>query len=148
MYKKILVPLDGSKRSEMILSHVEELARRFGAKVIFLRVVRYPQLIAYNEMDINTYRKNCESIKNQAHSKLKLIAGEFREKGIAAEVNVTAGPIVREIVDMATGRDVDLITMSSHGRTGLSRAFYGSVAAGVLHQIDRPVLMIRSLGSK
>ena len=50
------------------------------------------------------------------------------------------------IVDMAIGKDVDLITMSSHGRSGLGRVFYGSVAAGVLHQIDRPILMIRSLG--
>ncbi len=58
---------------------------------------------------------------------------------------MAAGSVVREIVDVAIGNDVDLITMSSHGRTGLSRVFYGSVAAGVLHQIDRPILMIRSM---
>ncbi len=83
--------------------------------------------------------------KKQAFAKLDLLAGEFREKGIDAEAHVTAGPVVRDIVDMAMAEDVDLIAMSSHGRTGLSRVFYGSVAAGVLHQIDRPILMIRSL---
>jgi nucleotide-binding universal stress UspA family protein len=148
MYKKILVPLDGSHRSEKILPHVEELAKRYGAKVIFLRVVRYPQLNAYSGMEIDTYHRNCEELIESARTQLNVMSGEFREKGIDAEVKVTAGPIVREIVDIATGEDVDLITMSSHGRSGLSRVFYGSVAVGVLHQIDRPILMIRSLGLK
>jgi nucleotide-binding universal stress UspA family protein len=148
MYKKILVPLDGSHRSEKILPHVEELAKRYGSKVIFLRVVRYPQLNAYSGMEPGAYQINCEEIAESAVSQLNLLAGEFREKGIDAEVRVTAGPTVREIVDMAVSKNVDLITMSSHGRSGLSRVFYGSVAAGVLHQVDRPMLMIRSLGLK
>jgi len=148
MYKKILVPLDGSHRSEKILPHVEELAERYGAKVIFLRVVRYPPLNAYNGMDFDAYNKNCDAAMESARSALNLLTGEFREKGINAEFRVTGGPIVREIVDMAASEDVDLITISSHGRSGLSRVFYGSVAAGVLHQIDRPILIIRSLGSK
>jgi len=148
MYKKILVPLDGSHRSEKILPHVEALAERYGCEVIFLRVVRYPQLNAYNSMELGTYHKNCEEIVESTRAQLNLLAGEFREKGIDTDIHVTAGSIVREIVDMAVSEDVDLITMSSHGRSGLSRVFYGSVAAGVLHQIDRPILMIRSLGSK
>jgi len=148
MYKKILVPLDGSHRSEKILPHVEELAERYGAKVIFMRVVRLPQLNAYNGMDFDAFNENCDAAMERARSQLNLLAGEFREKGIDAEVRVTAGPIVRIIADMAVSEDVDLVTMSSHGRSGLSRVFYGSVAAGVLHQIDRPILMIRSLGSQ
>jgi nucleotide-binding universal stress UspA family protein len=96
-------------------------------------------------MEIGTYHENCNAVMERARSQLNLLAGEFREKGIDAEVRVTEGPIAREITDMAEGEDVDLITMSSHGRSGLSRVFYGSVAAGVLHRIDRPILMIRSL---
>ena len=148
MYSKILIPLDGSHRSEKVLPHVEELAERYGAKVIFLMVVRYPQVTAYNGIKIDTYFKNCEEVTESARSQLNLLAGEFREKGIDAEVRVTAGPIVSEIVDMTVSENLDLITMSSHGRSGLNRVFYGSVAAGVLHQADRPILMIRSLGSK
>jgi nucleotide-binding universal stress UspA family protein len=148
MYKKILVPLDGSHRSEKILPHVEALAKRYGSKVVFLRVVRFPQLNAYNGVETGAYQRNCEEIAESALSQLKLLAGEFREKGMDVDVRVTAGPVVRDIVDMAVTEDVDLITMSSHGRSGFSRVFYGSVAAGVLHQIDRPILMIRSLGSK
>ena len=47
-------------------------------------------------------------------------------------------------VDAAERERVDLIAMASHGRTGLSRAVYGSVAAGVLHQVDRPMLLVRA----
>jgi len=148
MYRKILVPLDGSHRSEKILPHVEALAKRYGAKVSFLKVVRYPRLNAYNGMEFDTYRKKCDAVMERARSQLNLLTGEFREKVIDAECRVTSGPIVSEIVDMAVREDVDLITMSSHGRSGLRRVFYGSVAAGVLHQIDRSILMIRSLGSK
>jgi nucleotide-binding universal stress UspA family protein len=55
------------------------------------------------------------------------------------------GPIVEEIINIADRENVDLIAMASHGRTGLPRAFYGSVAAGILHRIDRPLLLVRSV---
>jgi nucleotide-binding universal stress UspA family protein len=147
MYKKILVPLDGSNRSKLILPHVEGLAQRYGAKILFFRIVRFPQFDVYNTPNVEAYRAGCQELKDRASSELNTLAGEFKEKGIDAEARISEGPIVREIVDMATAEDVDLIAMSSHGRTGLGRVFYGSVAAGVLHQTDRPILMIRSLGA-
>jgi nucleotide-binding universal stress UspA family protein len=54
------------------------------------------------------------------------------------------GPVVSTILCVAQREAVDLIAMASHGRSGLSRAFYGSVAAGVLNQVDRPMLLIRA----
>jgi nucleotide-binding universal stress UspA family protein len=51
---------------------------------------------------------------------------------------------VEEIINRAERSKVDLIAMASHGRTGLSRVFYGSVAAGILHKVDRPLFLIRS----
>ena len=54
------------------------------------------------------------------------------------------GPIVRTILDVAERENVKMIAMASHGRTGLARVFYGSVAAGVLHQADRPLLIVRA----
>ena len=71
---------------------------------------------------------------------------EFRQKGIEVEIRVGDGPAVATIINVAEHIDADLIAMASHGRTGLARVFYGSVAAGVLHRIDRPLLLIRSLG--
>jgi nucleotide-binding universal stress UspA family protein len=57
---------------------------------------------------------------------------------------VTCGPVVGTILDVAKREGVDLIAIASHGRSGLPRVFYGSVAAGVLHGVNRPLLVIRS----
>jgi nucleotide-binding universal stress UspA family protein len=54
------------------------------------------------------------------------------------------GPIVKAIIDTAESQDVDLVAIASHGRSGLFQVFYGSVAAGVLQRIDRPLLLIRA----
>ncbi len=144
MYKVILVPLDGSKRAERILKHVEELAHRFKAKVVFLQVVSYPHIAGYNEIAVSSYCQDIEELTTQAKSYLNSLKGKFREKGIEARIYVVGGSVVRQIIDSAHRENADLIAMTSHGRSGLARAFYGSVAAGVLHLVDRPLLIIRS----
>jgi len=144
IYKAILVPLDGSKRAERILKHVEELAHCFNAKVIFLQVVSYPDIVGYDETEILLYRHDIEQLTGKAKSYLNALKGEFRAKGIEAKTCVVGGSAVRQIIDCALAEKADLIAMASHGRSGLAWAFYGSVTAGVLHLIDRPLLIIRS----
>lgn len=146
MYKKILVPLDGSKRAEAILPHVEELAHRFDAKIIFLKIVEPTRVFvsaggyaAYSEV----LQKEHEKAEKRANTYLMSLVGQFREKRIPAKTVVEVGSIVSKIIEVANRKEVDLIAMASHGRTGLSHVFYGSVAAGVLHRIDRPLLLIR-----
>jgi nucleotide-binding universal stress UspA family protein len=80
----------------------------------------------------------------RAQSYLAGIQGEFREKGIEVRVCVGYAPVVGAIIETAQREGADLIAMASHGRSGLSQVFYGSVAAGVLHRVDRPLLLIRS----
>lgn len=144
MYKKILVPLDGSKRAEKILPHVEDLAAHYKAKVIFFRAIQYFYAAAvegsfteFNEIDFNTHMKKAESY-------LKGVMKKLRKKNIKTQMVVTMGPAVERIIEMADEKNVDLIAMTSHGRGGLTRVFYGSVAAGVLNRADRPLLVIRS----
>ena len=146
MYHKILVPLDGSQRGEHILPHVAEMARRYEAEVIFLQVITSDaiitdpyQALAYIEMDalFTQYEK-------EARSYLTGWQANFNGQKIAARVCVERGGVVNTIIEVAEREEVDLIAMSSHGRTGLTRAFYGSVAAGVLNRVDRPLLLIRS----
>ena len=144
IYKTILVPLDGSKRAERILKHVEELARCFNTQVIFLQVVTAPNLVGYDESAILLYHLNLKQLAKQAESYLNSLKEEFREKGIEAKTCVVGGPVVGQIIDCALKENADLIAMSSHGRSGVARAFYGSVTAGVLNLIDRPLLIIRS----
>jgi nucleotide-binding universal stress UspA family protein len=148
MYKTILVPLDGSKRAEAILSHIEELSTFYHARVIFLQVVEPPPLIVGPEGDIALHQQEIERWAKQAESYLSTIQGEFQEKGIETKKHVINGPVVEAIIKVAEQEGVDLIALASHGRSGLSQVFYGSVAAGVLHRIDRPLLLIRSRGNE
>jgi nucleotide-binding universal stress UspA family protein len=146
MYETILVPLDGSKQAEAILPHVEELARRFGAKVIFLQILEDAMVLGYDEVvDISTYQKGRDQRRKEAESYLAGLEGEFKEKRISVQKIVSSyGSVVKSILDTAERESANLIAMTSHGRGSLSRVFYGSVAAGVLHRIDRPLLIIRS----
>jgi nucleotide-binding universal stress UspA family protein len=68
----------------------------------------------------------------------------FREKGIKARVVISHAPVVEANLKSAEREIADLMAFASHGRNGLSSVFYGRVAAGVLHRIDRPLLLIRS----
>jgi nucleotide-binding universal stress UspA family protein len=146
MYHTILVPLDGSKRAEAILPHVEEMALRYEAKVVFVRVVEPPPVVVVPEGGRRLgHQMEFVHREEEAESYLTGIQGEFREKGIEAKTSTTFGPFVEEIVNAAGREGADLIALASHGRTGLSQVFYGSVAAGVLQRVDRPLLLIRSL---
>jgi len=148
MYKTILVPLDGSKRAEAILSHIEELSTLYHARVIFLQVVEPPPLIVGPEGDIALHQREIERWAKQAESYLSALQGEFQAKGINTKKHVINGPVVEAIIKVAEQEGADLIALASHGRSGLLQVFYGSVAAGVLHRIDRPLLLIRSRGNE
>jgi len=143
MYKAILVPLDGSKRAEVILPHVEELAQHFEAKVILLEVVEPSTPLTTPQgtlMDIEAVDREAEYAENYLAS----LQGELSTRGLSVTRYIEYGPVVETIISVAEREDADLIAMASHGRTGLARVFYGSVAAGVLQRIDRPLLLIRS----
>ncbi|MFZ0450979.1 MAG: universal stress protein [Desulfatiglandaceae bacterium] len=145
MYHCILVPLDGSKRAESILPHVEAIALRFKSKVVFLQVVEPPPILMGPETPyLEGYQKELEQRTKEADLYLTSVIGEFREKGIESRTRVIHGPVVGGIIDTAESESADLIAISSHGRTGLSRVFYGSIAVGILHRADRPLLLIRS----
>jgi len=144
MYKKILVPLDGSKRAEKILPHVEDLATHYKAKVIFLMAVEYIFAAGVEGSFIEFSEKDFKTRLQQAEIYLKGITEKFRQKDINTQTVVANGPAVERIIQTAEKENADLIAMTSHGGGGLTRVFYGSVAAGVLNRVDRPLLVIRS----
>lgn len=144
MYQTILVPLDGSKQAEAILPQVERLARQHKAKVIFLEVVELQPLYVppkpgQIEFDSSDERPRLKKVRRY----LEVKQGFFQTKGLEAEIRVEEGPTVATIISVADREQADLIVMASHGRTGWSRLFHGSVAADVLYQADRPVLLIQ-----
>lgn len=149
MYKTILVPLDGTKRAEAILPYVEDLLKQsHPSKAILLRVVEPeysdPKLgWAYTQDYVNY-----ERVTKEAEEYLGTIQDKLRSKGLKAETYIANGSPVNGIVKSADHRNVDLIAMSSHGRTGLSKVLFGSVAADILHQVKQPVLIIHANGHR
>ena len=145
MYAKLLVPLDGSERAEAILPHVESLAKRYRAEVIFLFVEEPPLMLEYDEVvDPDNLEKLIADQRREIQAYFDALVNRWRAKEFDARVRYRSGPVIRTIIDTAQRENVDLVAMASHGRSGLMRAFYGSVAAGVLNQIDRPLLLVRS----
>lgn len=145
MYRKILVPLDGSKRAESVLPHVEMLARCMDSEVILLRVFTtdFGQVDDYGH-DPEFY----EAIRAECKDKIRayLIDVQKERLGEDLQVRVLAeeGVVIDTILNIASSERADLIAMSSHGRTGLARMFYGSVAAGVLQRASLPLLLFRA----
>lgn len=145
MYSSILVPLDGSKRAEKILTYIEDLAFARESTLLLLQVIEPSAFIASTYDAVPQYTAEmAERLSIAAKSYLSALADELRAKGFAIRTLVEYGPVVQTILGVAEREKTDLIALASHGRTGLSRAFYGSVAAGILSQADRPLLVIRS----
>jgi len=145
MYQNILLPLDGSRRAEAILPHVVNIAARFGARVIIL-IVEEPAVQLEHDEIINTERyleERAQMRKNITAYATKIIS-QLKAKDIAADFLIGKGQVVQSIIKTAEKENIDLIAMASHGRGGWARTFYGSVSAGVLQKVDRPILMIRS----
>jgi nucleotide-binding universal stress UspA family protein len=152
MYQTLLVPLDGSPRAESILPYVEKLAIRFKSTVIFLQVVEPPlQFVnpSFYETTIQTdvIHEHLEEFKRKKEEISAYLAGiqeGFQKKGINTGIIVEQGGAVETILSVAQRENADLLAIASHGRSGLSRVFYGSVAAGIMQKIDRPMLIIRT----
>ena len=149
MYQTILVPLDGSKRAEAILDHVEDIAIGGRVKIFFLKVEEEPIRLERDEViDVEKYHE--AFVKQIAFSQEYLddLQARFNEKGIDADTKLAYGSVVKAILNTAAETGADLIAMATHGLSGLTRVSYGSVAAGVLQAADIPILLIRSGSDK
>lgn len=144
MYTKILVPLDGSQRAELILPYVETLAKCFKSTVILLNVIE-PVHVLTSAAPVDWVEASVEAEEvEDAEVYLHRLETRFQEQGIHAESFIMDGSPVKEIIKLAEEQDVDLIAIASHGLTGLARVFYGSVAVGLVHHTNRPMLIIRA----
>jgi nucleotide-binding universal stress UspA family protein len=133
MYRRILVPLDGSNAAETVLPYVELLASRTGAEVLLLTVVPAAQEGATSGDEVAYLRGMAERV---------------RSRSLACEFLVTAGEPGDTILAQADSTDADLIAMSTHGRSGLSRWVLGSVADKVIHRTVKPLLLVRAHDGK
>ena len=149
MYQKILAPLDGSKLAECVLSHVEALAGGCRVKeVIFAQVVvpfRMPIASDYALAPEEVARIDAQTMA-EADRYLKQVLGRIQLNGIGLQSKVLRGSPAETLSNYAAQSGVDLIVIATHGRSGVSRWVWGSVADRILRSACVPVLMIRAPG--
>jgi nucleotide-binding universal stress UspA family protein len=170
MFKKVLVPLDGSELAETVLPYVEDLGKRCTAEVILLQVVATPPsratviyqpprgdmpmaplpesaedvVIAQHPI----YReREMESLRAEAERSLAGAKERLNKAGLEVRVEILFGRPAEKIIEYAVKEEVDLIAMATHGRSGFSRWVFGSVAEKVLRAIALPILLIRPPGA-
>jgi nucleotide-binding universal stress UspA family protein len=142
MYKRILLPLDGSAMAEQALPNAIAQAEQFGAILILLRVLEpFPHIRGMSAADM-------ESIKQQAsqwaHAYLDKLVTDIREKGVSAQAAIVEGRPDVSILQFSETHQVDLIIVCSRGRSGVSRWLMGSVADRVVRGATVPVLLVRT----
>jgi nucleotide-binding universal stress UspA family protein len=147
MYKRILVPLDGSKTAEAILPFVLEIAGPLDIEVALLRVV-VPIPPSVVEGSRQVVVEDTEARRAEAERYLDSLAAELRDRGVRVRTVVRRGDPVTEIASTARELEVDLVAMTTHGRSGLGRLLFGSVAEAVLRSTDLPVLMMRQTAAQ
>jgi nucleotide-binding universal stress UspA family protein len=144
MYHKVLVPLDGSKLAECVLPHVKAIAAGCGIReVVLLRVVEPLQPGTPLAVDFDAVQKAGLKAVEEYLAKIK---AELSKEGTNVEAKVLTGRPAETITDFARHSKVDLIAIATHGRSGVSRWVFGSVAARVVHSSSAPVLLIRPHG--
>lgn len=145
MYKHILCTLDGSALAEKALPHAVALARAFAARLTLLRVVEVPPVPAMPEL-MTVEVDLLPHLMAEAKQYIDRKVAEVREDYPTVGGQVVEGRAAEAIADYAADNDVDLIVMATHGRSGLSRLAFGSVADRVLRLAHCPVLLVRANG--
>ncbi len=136
-FERILVPLDGSVCAENILPKVEKLAANLKAGIALLQVV-YAHVFPGadpTESEVKVVR--------EAEEYLKKLEERLQSKGFKVDTHVRYGNDAEEILDHAAQKDIDLVAMSTHGRSGVKRFLLGSVAEKVLRHSPKPVFLVR-----
>jgi nucleotide-binding universal stress UspA family protein len=152
MYKKMLVPLDGSELSECSLEHVKAIASGCRVpEIVLLRVVEplsAETVSAFAMAGDDLLRKAELDNQTEAKNYMVQIKNKLVNDGLAVEAVVVDGRAAEEILDYAQSNEVDLIVMATHGKTGISRWFFGSVAQKVLQHSAVPVLIVSPPGCR
>jgi nucleotide-binding universal stress UspA family protein len=146
MYKKVLVPLDGSALSEQALDKAADIVTNFeGSELVLLNVIEPFKDLDHWVSD-ETASKMQKEAERVARKYLDQIVERLSKAGIKVEAVVTSGNPGEVILEYAAKYGVDLISMSTHGRSGFSRLWFGSVASQVINNSRSPVLLTPASG--
>jgi len=144
MYKRILVPLDGSPSSEAVFPHIQALAHAFGADIILLQILLEPT----EEFSIPTSAlappKRVKRLQMKARTYLNAVCSKLEKEGLRASYLIRQGGIAEMILQVAGFMDVDLIAMTTQGRSAAQILLLGSVTYQVVRHSPLPMMVIRT----
>jgi nucleotide-binding universal stress UspA family protein len=149
MFEKILVCLDGSELAEQILPYATEEAIHFGSRLVLLRVITSPSSMPMAAAGVPAYTteavtQQIESEEQETKAYLERLAQPLQQKGLHVECVTLHGLQVGEaLISYADENNVGLIAIATHGRSGLGRLVFGSVADFVLRESGLPILLVK-----
>ena len=149
MYQNVMVPLDGSELAECVIPHVEAIAQGCSVpRVTLVRVVAPLQFHGGVESRFSPEeRRRLEADSmNVARDYLDQLVKRLKDAGMSVKSEVIYGDVIDQLVDYAAANEVDLIVIATHGRSGVSRWVWGSIADRILRSSCVPVLMVRAPG--
>jgi len=144
MFQRILVPLDGSDLANQSLETAFTLADRGGGEIILLRIPVLARISALAVGELPLLEDAMKTRRHQSENYLKYIKESYRDWDVPVRIRVTEGDVASVIVDTAESERIDLIVMSTHGRSGFSRWLLGSITEKVLRHAPCPVLALRA----
>jgi len=139
MYNRILVAIENSPADRTILSHVEQLARLTGARLLLVHVADGWAARNYRELNL---RESEEMHEDRAY--LERLRAELESRGLVAETILGLGDPVMEICRIAEMEHVDLVAMATHGHRGVSDVIHGQTVDHVRHKLRLPILLLRA----
>lgn len=142
-YQRILVPIDGSGWSQRAVPHAADIARANHAELILLHVFTPPTSEYADQLLLAGQEGLVQELRDQNQKYLTGLRNELRSEGLDVRTHFIEGLGVASLIcDFIENEGVDLVVMSTHGRTGISRFLFGSVAGKVVECVNVPVLLI------
>jgi len=142
-FEKILFASDLSEFSEYAGKYAMSLAQKYSSKLYVVHVVEPVERFTYTFDFALDYETHYKTMENRAKELLNEIVDSVREKGLDTEGILLSGEPFVEIIKCAREREVDLIVMATHGRTGIEHLLLGSVTEKVLRKSPCPVMVVR-----
>jgi nucleotide-binding universal stress UspA family protein len=155
MIQHILVPLDGSETAEVVLPYIKSLAQGMKAKLTLVRVVdvgAIARAVAPAAPDAAGFTAELQKIIDEsvaaeladARAYLDARAKSMRGAGFSVDAEVREGSPSEQVLAAIEAEGVDMVAIASHGRSGISRTLFGSVADELIRNSGKPVLVIKA----
>lgn len=143
-YQNILVPVDGSETSLSVVKHVADIAKAFNSKITVVQVMTLDPYIAAEYLSNGQTNQLIERAREFIQDNINAAKEQFVAEGLQVETRLLEGEsITHTLAQAVNDLKIDLVVLSSHGRTGLKKLIMGSVAQGLLTELQIPVLVVK-----